>query len=386
MELLKQIAKDKNKWYSIREAAYLSLGHLNVQKANEFLLETVFDGNTGNVSEWKWAGKAVLANIGDVSAEAITKSYLKYNFGKIPWFESFAFVYGAQILERSGLQSLLEGDLASEDSHRWQRALLFVRHLPPKKAGEYLLRIVADETKPEDERCFALMMANDVRWEALDNCMIQLIQKKNRLSWYAIEALGKGLVTNAVPALLSYADKNTEGRSQYVVAEAFARIRDHRGVSAVIWIATNAGHNSNISVRRSALRALGRIADPAGLPVVIDALKDTDGLTVREAISVCGRIGDACAVEPLLPFLRDADRSLQENCVQALIRIGTPDAIRAVREALPVLNPNFKVIAEILLTRTNHLKKQVVNADSIAPVDALSVGVRRQKEAKSESR
>ncbi|HTO72620.1 MAG TPA: peptidylprolyl isomerase [Gemmatimonadales bacterium] len=90
-------------------------------------------------------------------------------------------------------------------------------------------------------------------------------------------------------------------------------------------------------VRQTALRAIGRIRDLAGEPLLIDALRDRDSTLVSEAAFALGQLGDTAAVSALVSRLSDPGLLLPTATVEivtALTKIGGPSAGAACASAL----------------------------------------------------
>ena len=81
-------------------------------------------------------------------------------------------------------------------------------------------------------------------------------------------------------------------------------------------------------------RALEQIGDPQAVPLLIQALGDSDWLVRNAAAEALGRIGDPQAIPALMQALGDSEWGVREAAVEALGQIGTPQAIPALMQAL----------------------------------------------------
>jgi cyclophilin family peptidyl-prolyl cis-trans isomerase/HEAT repeat protein len=90
-------------------------------------------------------------------------------------------------------------------------------------------------------------------------------------------------------------------------------------------------------VRRSALRAIGRIRDPEGEPFLITALRDQDSTVVQEAAFALGQMADTASAPALIARLEDPALLLPPAVVEiitALTKIGGPSAGAACASVL----------------------------------------------------
>lgn len=86
-------------------------------------------------------------------------------------------------------------------------------------------------------------------------------------------------------------------------------------------------------VRRHAALALGRIGNPAGVPILLELLTDPDSVVQQDAAFALGLIADPTALQQLQDVLlqsTDADAEI----VTAIAKIGGPDAARLFDELL----------------------------------------------------
>src|SRR2546421_934436 len=97
-------------------------------------------------------------------------------------------------------------------------------------------------------------------------------------------------------------------------------------------------HHPDAVVRRQAALAIGRIGDPAGTDLLVDALADS-GVAVRAAAAFgLGLLKDARAVQPLLALVRAVPAAEQgppqAEAVTAMAKIGGDESAAALRGIL----------------------------------------------------
>jgi HEAT repeat protein len=88
------------------------------------------------------------------------------------------------------------------------------------------------------------------------------------------------------------------------------------------------------SVRQAAVSALARAAGPAAIPALRRVLGHKDPASRRTAAEALANVGDAAAVDALRGALADGDRQVRDAAVRALTAIATPEAVAALVEGL----------------------------------------------------
>src|SRR5882672_7882617 len=89
-------------------------------------------------------------------------------------------------------------------------------------------------------------------------------------------------------------------------------------------------------VRQYTIRAIGRIRDSEGEPLLIDALRDRDSTLIAEAAFALGQMGDTASVPALVSRLQEPGLLLPPAAVEivtALTKIGGRDAAAACAAA-----------------------------------------------------
>ena len=74
-------------------------------------------------------------------------------------------------------------------------------------------------------------------------------------------------------------------------------------------------NDENPSVRRGAVEALGKIGDPAAVPVLREALQEGSWHMVQEAAIALTQIDTPEALQTLISALSDTDNTVREPCL-----------------------------------------------------------------------
>ena len=98
--------------------------------------------------------------------------------------------------------------------------------------------------------------------------------------------------------------------------------------------------SEDIEVRRSAVVALGRIADRRATPALVDMLRD-QSLAI-DAADALAQIGDPEALDGLLDLIGDNDASTRQAAVSALNSLATPQMSKRIIPLLHDPDPNVR--------------------------------------------
>jgi HEAT repeat protein len=98
--------------------------------------------------------------------------------------------------------------------------------------------------------------------------------------------------------------------------------------------------SEDIEVRRSAVVALGRIADPRATPALVNMLRD-QSLAI-DAANALAQIGDPEALDGLLDLIADDDASTRQAAVSALNSLATPQMSKRIVPLLHDPDPNVR--------------------------------------------
>jgi HEAT repeat protein len=138
-------------------------------------------------------------------------------------------------------------------------------------------------------------------------------------------------------AISSLAEIGMPAIKPLVDALADPRLRKNAGSALTIigkpavGAVVGAVQDEDAEVRQEAANVLGKIGDPASVPVLVELLKDTDAPVRGMAAGALARIGEP-SVDPLVASLNDP--AVQPLAVAALTRIGVP----AVDPIIGILN------------------------------------------------
>jgi HEAT repeat protein len=113
--------------------------------------------------------------------------------------------------------------------------------------------------------------------------------------------------------------------------------------------------DEEITMRVSALFAMGRSADPVWTPIALQELRNSEAEIRYEAARACGELQVAQAVPLLGGLTQDLDREVRETAIWALGQIGGPEAHRlleacyehgdeSIRDALEEAIANMSLI------------------------------------------
>lgn len=144
-------------------------------------------------------------------------------------------------------------------------------------------------------------------------------------------------LTSLVVLLLGFAVQPLAGQAEGSVEQLapILKAEDSRVFDAGLF--TAALGQPDPLVRQLALRAIGRIRDLEGEPLVVDALRDRDSTVVPEAAFALGQLGDTASVSALVNRLQDPALLLPPAVVEivtALAKLGGPTAGAACGAAL----------------------------------------------------
>ena len=136
--------------------------------------------------------------------------------------------------------------------------------------------------------------------------------------------IGQPAIQSLIEAL---GDENVSVRISAV--DALGQIGGPQAVEALI----KALGDEAISVQRSVAMILGQIGDPQAVQPLIETLEDKDGdAGVRQrAARSLGQIGDQRAVQPLIKALEDKQYSVRHSAANSLGMIKNPQAAQALR-------------------------------------------------------
>ncbi len=83
----------------------------------------------------------------------------------------------------------------------------------------------------------------------------------------------------------------------------------------------------------------------AAVPSLVRMLGDSRWFVARNAADLLGELGVKQAEAPLIQLLRHADERVRRSATNALVKLGTPDAVKAVYEAVNDSSPEVRIQA-----------------------------------------
>jgi HEAT repeat protein len=95
--------------------------------------------------------------------------------------------------------------------------------------------------------------------------------------------------------------------------------------------------------RRSLFEVLAEL--PASVPALIRMLGDSRWFVVRNAADLLGELATTNAEQQLIDLLQHADDRVRRSATNALLRLGTPDALKAIYEAVNDVSPEVRMQA-----------------------------------------
>jgi HEAT repeat protein len=93
-------------------------------------------------------------------------------------------------------------------------------------------------------------------------------------------------------------------------------------------------HSENSTERHQAVISLGKSANPAAVPPLIEALKDSDYFVRSFAAVALGNLKAPQALDPLIKALSDAHPRVRRSAAEALGSIRNPDAFEPLLKAM----------------------------------------------------
>ena len=159
--------------------------------------------------------------------------------------------------------------------------------------------------------------------------------------------------------------------------ELYGLTRSHDAVPAL----EKALHHEDITLRRAATEALGRISSEAAVGALCDALRDEDSRVRRVAVEALRMIGEDTAVSVLITALRYEDVGLCWSVVDALEAIGSKTAVSALQDFLCLHNLGMRVVVPSLpfqrslsdLQTTGSFRAHQAAAEAVGKTDDAAV-------------
>ncbi len=152
------------------------------------------------------------------------------------------------------------------------------------------------------------------------------------VSWGEIEKLRKRRDTAALLAMLTGDEARGAPKQRRHIGVALQELRDPGSVDVLVTVARE---DSDVQVRRIAMRALALIGDRAALPLFVQTLQTSDDVALRvHAIAGLGNSGANEAVQPLVGALRESRAGVRSAAARRLADLGDVAAVEPLRDAV----------------------------------------------------
>jgi HEAT repeat protein len=117
------------------------------------------------------------------------------------------------------------------------------------------------------------------------------------------------------------------------------------GSEAEVPVLTQALEDTDSSVRQKVVEAQGNISSEAVIPVLISALEDEDSAVRGSAAKALGKIGTEAAIPALIQALEDENSAVRGRAADALGKIGSDAAVPALIRVLENRSNSIRLYA-----------------------------------------
>ena len=258
----------------------------------------------------------------------------------------------------SDAQELLK-NLNSDDLTEKKKSIFKIGDLKVKEAIPTLIQLLETDSDSVVRNSSARALGKiadpeqfDIILEALDKA---LNDPDSYVKANACWSLGKLKDKRAIPSLMKMVDPNQ--RSYAMVGDPKAQTNTKEN-EASIKLKEEGIKFSDIIV--SAVKAIGNIKDPAGVPALMKGLEDEADGTVRCASAIAlGKIGDPSAVLPLIERLKiDKYWYVRRDIAKALAKLKDP---RAAPELAKKTSDMYDEVREYSIKALLAIGKPVAN-------------------------
>jgi HEAT repeat protein len=208
------------------------------------------------------------------------------------------------------------------------------------KALRPLLDDPAPEVRVEAAVALTQLAEGEVFAEAVSTLIAALDAEPARLSWRAEEGLSDAgtaavcLIAQALEAAL--VEENNAGREPLSPATLVRMIRllGRWPSPGVVGVLRSVAIDSDLTLRAEAIRALGRLRDPEGIPLLVYVLEKDENPGMRAvAAEALGMFTREAVVGPLVGALQDRHPTVRQAAAHALTKLG-PLARPHLRQAI----------------------------------------------------
>jgi HEAT repeat protein len=220
--------------------------------------------------------------------------------------------------------------LALRDSNERMRARAAkaLGGLGDTRVVESLIGVLKDaDASVRGEVVDALGRLGDPR--AVEPLIGALKDSNKRVRSTAAEALGKleGAAVDSLLIAIKNSDEQLRSGAAKALGEAQRKLKSKRVMEALLGTLKD----SNVSVRRAAIKALGGLKDSQALMSLKNALRDIDWQVRLSATQALGRQGDDRAIEPLITALEDVNLEVRSGAAEALGDLGESAVISLIK-------------------------------------------------------
>lgn len=202
-----------------------------------------------------------------------------------------------------------------------------------------LLREPALEVRVEAAVALTHLAEGEVFAEAASTLIAALDAEPARLSWRAEEGLSVAgaaavdLIARALEAALVEGDSAMGPLSQATLVRMI-RLLGRCPSPGVVSVLRSVAIDSDLTLRAEAIRALGRLRDPEGMPLLVYVLEKDENPGMRAvAAEALGMFTREAVVGPLVGALQDRHPTVRQAAAHALTKLG-PLARRCLRQAI----------------------------------------------------
>ncbi|OQZ03965.1 MAG: hypothetical protein B6D34_05045 [Candidatus Brocadia sp. UTAMX1] len=224
---------------------------------------------------------------------------------------------------------------------------------------DVLIQTISDPS--EKVRIEAIQTLGEIGDERAVKPLIGIMNDENlEIREKAVKSLGKLGKREAVDALILALGNNSDLSVIRATIEALGQIGDPRAVGPLLGFLTH----KEPRIRECTAAALGKLRDSQAVDALITALNDEQERVRWYAADSLGKIGNPVCVDSLKKLLSDASARVRESAVTALGQIGNEQAIESLIKAL---QDTDKRVAEQAAESLINIKKMSFDSmDSVA--------------------
>lgn len=202
----------------------------------------------------------------------------------------------------------------------------FEEVLRETRQGVLLVKPLTSNNPKEVENALRLVISLQVA-EAGDE-VLRLLKETPGLQRLCISAAGAIRLKAAVPVLLTLAER-ADSFHRLSIALSLGKIGDPSGMQ---WLVSNL-NNPDLPTREACADALVQMGEQA-IPTLLNLGRDSDSTVARLAIQALGQLKTARALPLFQERARDLDWGMRLSALQALKKLDAPEALKFYEEAL----------------------------------------------------